>query len=47
MIDVVVTVLWGVRWFITTVGGIYDKHACGCYSVVRCLLVYHNSGWNI
>ena len=45
MIDVVVTVLWGVCWFITTVGGIYDRR--GCYSVVRCLLVYHNSGWNI
>ena len=32
MINVVVTVLQGVCWFITTVGGIYDK--CGCYSVV-------------
>ena len=32
MINVVVTVLQGVCWFITTVGGMYDK--CGCYSVV-------------
>ena len=47
MIDLVVTVLWGVHWFITTMGGIYDKRARGCYSVVRCLLVYYNSGWNI
>ena len=44
MINIVVTMLWRVCWFIT-MGGMYDRH--GCYSVVGCLLVYHNSGWNI